>query len=101
MSNALITREKLDQMREREVEAVRAYEDAVAVSLERYSAGKSSYFEVLQAQEELYPAQNALAQTELDRRLIIVQLYEALGGGWKLTNGQWTTVPTSATVKNP
>lgn len=89
VSNALVTREKLELVREQEINAVNAYQDAVTVSIQRYGAGKSSYYEVLEAQQELYPAQNALAQTELDRRLAIVQLYQALGGGWKVPDAQW------------
>jgi multidrug efflux system outer membrane protein len=90
VSNALITREKLEEVRARQMEAVRAYQDAVEVSLSRYRAGRSSYFEVLEAQQQLVPAENALAQTELDRRLVIVQLYQALGGGWNLSDAEWS-----------
>lgn len=68
--------------------SVAAYEQAVTVSLQR-EAGKSSYFEVLDAQLQLYPEQNALAQTELNRRVVVVQLYLALGGGWNLTDSDW------------
>jgi len=45
-------------------------------------AGKASYYEVLEAQQQLFPAENSLAQTELNQLLAIVQLYKALGGGW-------------------
>ena len=90
VSNALIAREKLEAMRAEQIKAVDAYREAVDVSQQRYVAGKSSYFEVLEAQQELFPAENALAETELDRRLVIVQLYEALGGGWNLPDAQWT-----------
>ncbi|MGC9969760.1 MAG: efflux transporter outer membrane subunit [Bryobacteraceae bacterium] len=93
VSNALITREKLEGVRARQVEAVKAYQDAVEVSLKRYAAGKSGYFEVLEVQQQLVPAENALAQTELDRRLVIVQLYQALGGGWNLSNPGWSGPP--------
>jgi len=90
VSNALITREKLEAVRRRQVEAVDAYEAAVEVSMQRYLAGKSGYFEVIEAQQQLVPAQNALAFTELDRWLVIVQLYEALGGGWRLADADWS-----------
>lgn len=90
VSNALISSEKLELVRARETDAVSAYQDAVTVSMQRYYAGKSSYYEVLEAQQELYPAQIALAQTELDRRLAVLQLYQALGGGWKLADTDWT-----------
>lgn len=93
VANALVTREKLEGVRGRQAEAVVAYADAVAVSLQRYTAGRSSYYEVLEAQQQLYPAQLALAQTELNRRLAIVQLYQALGGGWNLTDTEWLSPP--------
>lgn len=59
------------------------------VSFQRYVAGKTSYFEVLDSQLQLYPAENALAVTELNRRTVIVQLYKALGGGWNLKDPEW------------
>jgi multidrug efflux system outer membrane protein len=93
VSNALITREKLEAVRARQMEAVKALQVAVEVSQQRYSAGKSGYFEVLEAQQQLVPAENALAQTELDRRLVIVQLYQALGGGWHLSDAEWNGPP--------
>jgi multidrug efflux system outer membrane protein len=93
VSNALITREKLDAVRTHQMEAVKSYEEAVAVALQRYNAGKSGYLEVLDAQLLLFPAENALAQTELDRRLALVQLYQALGGGWNLADAGWSGPP--------
>lgn len=89
VSDALITREKLEDVRARQLEAVKAYQDAVEMAQQRYTAGRSSYFEVLDAQMQLFPAENALVQTERDRRLALVQLYQALGGGWKLGDADW------------
>jgi len=40
----------------------------------RFLEGLSSYVEVLDALQRLYPAQLALAQTEVNRRLVIIQL---------------------------
>ena len=56
----------------------------------RYVAGLSAYLEVLQAQQQLYPAENLLAQARYNRLAALVQLYRALGGGWNLTDPQWT-----------
>ena len=66
---------------------MKAYEEAVQVSLQRYVAGKASYYEVLQNQQNLFPAETILAQTELNRLLVVVQLYKALGGGWTASEG--------------
>jgi multidrug efflux system outer membrane protein len=49
----------------------------------RYREGKASYYEVLEAQQQLYPAENTLSRLEVARRLAVVQLYKALGGGWE------------------
>jgi|HubBroStandDraft_2_1064218.scaffolds.fasta_scaffold01222_1 multidrug efflux system outer membrane protein len=99
VSNALISRQKYEAIRAEQARSVAAYQQAVTVSLQRYTAGKASYFEVLEAQQQLYPQESALAQTELNRRLVIVQLYLALGGGWNLTVSDWqkhTVTPTTA-----
>jgi multidrug efflux system outer membrane protein len=89
VSNALVTRTRLVAIREQQERAVRANSDAVTLALQRYNAGKASYFEVLQAQDLLFPAENALAFTILNERLTVVALYQALGGGWNLSDAQW------------
>lgn len=83
VSNALIAREKFDQASIEQDQAVRANEVAVEVSMQRYVAGKAGYFELLEAQQQLFPAQNTLVQTHLNQVLAVVQLYRALGGGWQ------------------
>ena len=37
---------------------------------------------MLESQQELFPAENALARNRLDELLSVVALYRALGGGW-------------------
>ncbi len=83
VSNALIAREQLARERIEQARAVKAYEEAVQVAGERYTAGQANYYELLQEQQLLFPAENALTQTELNQLLAIVQLYRALGGGWR------------------
>jgi multidrug efflux system outer membrane protein len=90
VANALSTRQRLAEERDQLERAVGAYEEAVKLSTQRYTAGKASYFEVIQAQQQLYPAQVALAQTRRDQFTVVVQLYKALGGGWSLSDAQWT-----------
>jgi outer membrane protein, multidrug efflux system len=84
VSDALIAREKLARERVEQARAVRAYEEAVQVANQRYTAGQANYYELLQEQQLLFPAENALTQTELNQLLAIVQLYRALGGGWAM-----------------
>jgi len=68
--------------------------------VERYRGGRASYFEVLEAQQQLFPAEDALAQTQRDQLLAVVNLYRALGGGWRLTDAQWTQ-PTRGEALKP
>ena len=89
VAGALVTVQRLAEVREQQERAVGAYRDAVKISTQRYAAGKASYFEVLQAQQLLFPAEAFLAQTRRDQLVAIVQLYKALGGGWNLKDAAW------------
>jgi multidrug efflux system outer membrane protein len=70
-------------VRTEQVVAVDALREAVSLALLRYDGGLASYFEVLEAQQQLFPAELALARTDLDRMLAVVDLYRSLGGGWQ------------------
>jgi multidrug efflux system outer membrane protein len=89
VSDALVARQKFGEMRVQLERAVTALTSSVKISTERYINGKSSYFEVLQAQQELYPQQRALAQARFGEYVALIQLYRVLGGGWNLTDAQW------------
>ncbi len=45
--------------------------------------GVTSYLEVLDSDTRYFNARIALAQAQLNERLDMVQLYNALGGGWQ------------------
>jgi multidrug efflux system outer membrane protein len=83
VSDALITRQKLAEEYVYQGQAVVALAESVQLATQRYLNGKSSYYEVLQAQQELYPTQQAQVQTQVGELLAVVQLYLALGGGWQ------------------
>jgi multidrug efflux system outer membrane protein len=100
VSDALISREKLAEASAQWSRSVDAYQESVQVATDRYMTGKANYFEVLDAQQLLYPAQKSLAETELDRYLAVVQLYRALGGGWQLTDQQFSTQSTETTTSD-
>jgi multidrug efflux system outer membrane protein len=89
VSDALISREKYEGIRADQAKAVESYQEAVRLASMRFDQGFSSYYEVLEAQQLLFPAEQALAETQLDQHLIIVQLYKALGGGWNLTDEEF------------
>ncbi len=82
VSDSLIARQKLAEAQVQQARAVTAYQQAVDVATQRYRDGQSSYYEVLQEQQQLFPAENTLVETDLARQLALIQLYQALGGGW-------------------
>lgn len=83
VSDALISREKLAGAQMQQSRAVAAYKVAVKIAMERYRMGSADYYEVLQEQQLLFPAENALVQFQRNQLLAVVQLYRALGGGWQ------------------
>jgi multidrug efflux system outer membrane protein len=101
VADALASREKYDTIRDELIRGVQSSEEAVRLARTRYVEGLSSYNEVLEAQQRLYPAQLALAQTEINRRLVIIQLYKALGGGWNLSDAQWMAASSVTGTQSP
>lgn len=83
VSDALIARQKLGEARAHNERAALALTSSVELATQRYVGRRSSYDEVLQAQQELYPTQRAEVQAQVGELIAIVQLYKALGGGWQ------------------
>jgi multidrug efflux system outer membrane protein len=88
-SDALVAQDTLVAQRAALESQVRALRDSVDLALQRYDGGRSTYFEVLQAQQLLFPAEEALARAQRDQLIAVVNLYKALGGGWNLTEEDW------------
>ena len=63
---------------------VQALQQSVRLALSRYEQGLAAYFEVIDAQQRLFPAMLDLASTQRDQLDATVRLYRALGGGWQL-----------------
>ena len=47
-----------------------------------YKNGGASYLQVLTSETNYFSAELNLVQAQLNERLALVQLYQALGGGW-------------------
>jgi multidrug efflux system outer membrane protein len=83
VSDALIAYEKYHGVRERDEQSVKDLQESVDVSLMRYRGGAANYLSVLDSQRSLFDAELTLAQARNDEYQSLVQLYKALGGGWK------------------
>jgi multidrug efflux system outer membrane protein len=82
VSNALTTQQKLAEVQREQARAVAAFQESVRLATLRYTGGFATHFEVIEAQQQLFPAENTLAQVRRDQLIAVVQLYSALGGGW-------------------
>jgi outer membrane protein, multidrug efflux system len=83
VSDALIGYEKYHGVRERQEQTVKDLQESVDVSLMRYRGGTANYLDVLDSQRSLFNAELTLAQDRNSEYQGLVQLYKALGGGWK------------------
>ncbi len=90
VSNALVAQQKLKGVHADRDETVRALETSVALSLQRYNDGVANYFEVLEAEQQLFPAELDLTRTLRDELIAVVALYRVLGGGWRLDLPEWS-----------
>ena len=88
-SDALIAQQTLVTQRTALEGQVKANREAVDLATQRYTGGRANYFEVLDAEQSLFPSENALAQTQRDQLIAVVSLYKALGGGWNLKDDEW------------
>ncbi len=83
VSDALVGYEKLHQVRSRQQNTVADLQETVRISTLRYQGGTTTYLEVLDGQRSLFAAELTLASARGDEYRGIVQLYKALGGGWR------------------
>lgn len=82
VSNSLVAYQKGREFREQQGLLTAAAEDTDRLSKILYQHGGASYLQVLTSENNAFAAELNLAQAQLDERLALVQLYNALGGGW-------------------
>jgi multidrug efflux system outer membrane protein len=83
VANALVTIQKLAEVRVQQQEGVTALIDASDLSRSRYDSGLASYIEILTADQDLFQQQIQLAQTRGAELRARAELYRTLGGGWQ------------------
>jgi len=83
VADALVFRSTLEDQLKAQEALTRASESSYKLADMRYRGGVDSYLGSLIAQRDMYDAQRALIVTRLAGAVNLVQLYQALGGGWK------------------
>ena len=83
VSNALIATQKNREFREQQDMLTGAAHRTDQLSEVLYTNGGASYLQVLTSETNYFSAELNLIQAQLNERLALVQLYQALGGGWQ------------------
>lgn len=84
VADALVARTRFREAEAAQTALVDAQERANEIALARYKVGYSSYFDVINADRDLFNAKLTLSSARLNSLLATVQLYAALGGGWQM-----------------
>ncbi len=84
VSDSLAGYRKTAEQRAEQERLVEALGATVRLSTQRYEGGVDNYLQVLDAQRNLFQGELDLARLRQQELAAIVQLYRALGGGWKL-----------------
>jgi multidrug efflux system outer membrane protein len=82
VEDALVGRQKLTDQIEAQGRLVTAAKEYERLARLQYDGGYTPYFTVLQAQQQLFPAELEWAQTRASLFSSLVNIYKALGGGW-------------------
>ncbi len=83
VSNALVAYRKDQETRVQQQHLLESARDAARLSQVRFKAGTTDYLEVLTNETNAFSAELALAQAQGNELIALVQLYQALGGGWE------------------
>jgi multidrug efflux system outer membrane protein len=83
VSNALVAYQKDRDFRGQQELLTQATERSDQLSVVLYKQGGASYLQVLTSETNYYSAELNLVQAQLNERLALVQIYQALGGGWQ------------------
>lgn len=83
VSNGLVSYRKDREFRIQQEQLLKSAQDAARLSEVRFKAGTTDYLEVLTNETNSFTAELGLAQAQGNELIALVQLYQALGGGWQ------------------
>ena len=83
VSDSLIAHQRVRESREKQESLVATLQDRLRIAYIRYQGGVDTQLNALDADRDLFQAELTLARIRLDESLSVVQLYKALGGGWR------------------
>lgn len=88
VEDSLVFNAKAGEIATAGTQQLAALRDAVQLSEARYEGGQSSFIDVLDAQQDLYDAQDEQVGRDRDTYLALISIYKAMGGGWMVAQEQ-------------
>ena len=88
VSDALVAKKFLDEQLADSQSLADAQQHRFELADARYKNGVDNYLTVLTAQQDLYSVQQSLIETQFSRLSNLINLYQALGGGWRENSPQ-------------
>ena len=82
VDNALVANQKVQEQLAAQERLVAALKDYARLAHMQYDGGYTSYTTVLQAEQQLFPAEPTLAAVRAAMFSSSVAIYKAMGGGW-------------------
>jgi len=85
------TLSQLAQLREQRIEdekQVAALKRALDIARSQFEGGTATYLDVINAEQQRFPAELNLAQRQAQQMGAFIQLYRALGGGWWIADNK-------------
>src|SRR3984885_213399 len=83
VSNGLVAYRKNREFRIQQEHLLESAQDAARLSEVRFKAGTTDYLEVLTNETNSFSAELGLAQAQANELIALVEIYQALGGGWQ------------------
>ena len=101
VSDALVARGLLEQQVEAQSAVMKAEAERLKLSQARYDNGIANSLDLLDAQRQLFAAEQTLVQTRLLHLTNAIDLYRSLGGGILEGKAELATAPSAKPVEKP
>lgn len=101
VEDALVFRAKSGEREKAFERHEKALEEVARLARMRYEGGESTYLDVLDADRDVFEAQNQLAQGRRDEFLALVSVYKAMGGGWMVEQDKLKAAKYAAASSQP
>lgn len=99
VENSLVSRQKVGEQISAQERLVQALKEYSRLAYLQYDGGYAPYTDVLQAEQQLFPAELNLAATRAQLFASVVRIYQATGGGWVDIAQQTADAPMKAPAK--